>query len=1252
MVPMPTRFVKNVSAALHLAALSCHVFAQTGPTGGLSGIVTDPAGAAVPAAAVHAANVDTGLTRQAVTNDQGDWEIRFLPTGNYDVRVEAPGFRSTVRAGLKVEAAVVASIPLRLEIGAVTDAVTVIAEAPLLSPNTSTTSRQIDARELLQVPTSTRSFTHLLSAEPGVSADLPPALVNGTGNISPSVNGLRTTSNSVQFNGIDATNLSSNEGSLTDNISPAPETLEEVKLQTSLYDASVGRSGGGNFQLITRSGTNKLHGALHAFVQNEALNSNDFFFNREGIDRPRARRQEGGLTLGGPVVKDKIFFFTGYQRTNAETAFVPTAQSLSHLPAALDLIQGERTAQSLFDAFRRTNPGFTLASPADIDPLAVRILNLKNPVTGDYLLTGPASKPAISRAQEAAGNPLTLVRSVAPASFRQDQFTVKIDSQLSELNRLSGVLFLSDFPALDPFPDPSSLASPFTVKRNDRAFTLSLVDIHAFGASATNEARFGVFGLRNTRTLDDPFDSLTNAAIGLENPALQFDDRAATRRLAHFVFRGPRISFGGPNDAFNTRDQRSLSASDTLSWFRNSHSIRIGAEWKRHRYNTDLPEEQGVEFEKFASFDQFLRGFAQEADTQFGITAKSFRMQDLSWFIADDWKVTRSLTFNLGLRWDWFGWPVERSGRIANFDFAAATNLDNPLNAFLVPDNVRSTGFAAIDESVATALRADTSHTLNGQDLNNLQPRFGFAWSPFGSSRTVIRGGYGIFFDRPSAAFMNTVFSNYPFLREIEVTAPSGRVPMQRAFSQQDASVPFSSYLPMRVVFTGGASGNYQLRDGTPVTRQSDGTLNPVDPASGQPFVGNVAETFEFRAVDRNLRTPYIQQWNLGVQHELAKDLLFEVRYAGTKGTRLLQAIAFNQSYDLDDPSTPDAVYERLNHAYLAGGAPRGPLNAGDTARERGVGRAFGFTDPVTGRVNYNFGAPPSTASSNVVIPFEARGVILGFNIPEALMLQSAGNSIYNSAQLGVTKRFAQGLQFRAAYTFSRAIDYSSVDPGSTAGGGRPDVPNVGFVIQGDQRNPRSNRGLSDYDRTHRFSMSYSYMLPGFASRSRLLGGWQLSGFVQAQSGAPFSIFYPEPEANSPAALASVGTGSGGLFRLGFGRPSLAPGASIDRLRRHSADYVSEYFDRGALASPGGGFGNLGRNILRGPRQTRFDLALSKETRLSERTSLELRFEAFNVLNNVNFALPSGDMSDSEFGQITNTVGGPRTLQIGARVRF
>lgn len=1226
--------------------------AQSGPTGGLSGVVRDAAGLVIPNAGVTIFGEEIGVERKTKSNAEGYWEVRFLPVGLYRVEIEAPGFRKQLQTAVSVEAAVMHTLNARLEVGPVTDAVTVVGEMPLVNTSSSTAFRQIDTKELLQVPTATRSFTHLLAAEPGVSADLPPVLVNGTGNISPSVNGLRTTSNSVLFNGIDATNLSSNEGSLTDNIAPAPETLQEVKLQTSMYDAGVGRSGGGNFQLVTRGGSNDLHGSLYGFFQNKIFNANDFFFNRDGIERPQASRYEGGFTLGGPVRKDRVYFFGGYQRTNATTAYVPTAQSLSHLPDALNLIQGERTAEKLFQVFKAVNPAFGLASAAEIDPIALKLFNLKNPSTGDYIIPAPQGKAALGSAKDAAGNPLTLVRNVFPAEFQQDQFTTRLDVQLSALNRLSGTFFFSNFPGYDPYPDPSSLTSPFTLKRADRARTLSVSDIHTFGASLTNEARFGAFFLNNTRQLDDAYGRITNASVGLDNPALLFDKRPATERLGHFVFRGPRISFGGPNDSYNTRDQASYTASNTLAWFRGPHSVRFGAEFKRHRYNSDLPEEQAVEFEKFASFDQLLRGFAQEADTQFGFTRKSFRMTDLSWFVADDWRVTPSLTLNLGVRWDWFGWPVEKDGWIGNLDLARITNTENPVNAFLVPSNVRNAGFKTIDTAIAASVKTNNKHTLNGQDLNNFQPRFGFAYSPLASGRLVFRGGYGIFFDRPSAAFMNTVFSNYPFLREIEVTYPSGRVPMRTAFSQQDPELPFNRYLPMRVTFTGGPSGNYVLRDGTGVTRGADGSLNPIDPATGQPVLGNVAETFEYRAVDRNLRTPYIQQWNFGIQHEFVKDLMFEVRYSGTKGTKLLQALAFNQSYDMNDPRTPDYIYERFNQVYLAAGAPRGPLNPGATARERGLGKAFGFENPLTGKVDLNFGRPAPNASTSVLIPFEARAPILGFNIPEALLLQSNGNSIYHGAQLALNKRFSRGLQFRGSYTFSKAIDYSSVDPGSTAGGGRPDVPNTGFVVQGDQRNLRANRALSDLDRTHRFSMSYVFQLPWYNSPSLWRQGWQIAGMAQAQSGAPFSIWFPEPEANTPAALASLGNGSGGLYRLGFGRPSLAPGASLADLRKQGPDKTLQYFNASALASPGGGFGNLGRNVLRGPKQVRFDLALSKETRFTERMGLELRVEGFNLFNNVNFALPSGDLSDSEFNTITNTVGGPRTMQFGLRLRF
>jgi hypothetical protein len=590
-------------------------------------------------------------------------------------------------------------------------------------------------------------------------------------------------------------------------------------------------------------------------------------------------------------------------------------------------------------------------------------------------------------------------------------------------------------------------------------------------------------------------------------------------------------------------------------------------------------------------------------------------------------------------------------------DLNAIANTENPLSAFIVPSNVQMTGFPAIDSAIGASVKAGNNHTLNGQDWNNVAPRLGFAFKPFDEDTWVIRGGYGLFYDRPSAAFINTVFSNYPFLREVEVTFPDRAVPLTTAYSQQNPNTPFNQYLPNRVFRTSGANGTYQIRDNTGVTAGADGSPNPNDPTTGSPVRGNVAETFEFRAADRDLQTPYIQQYNFGVQRELGRNYLVEVRYVGTKGSKLLEARAFNQGFDLNDPATPDYIFKRFNDAYVAAGSPNGALGAGATERERGVGRAFGFPNPnLNGQIDYNLAnANPAGAA---VINFEARSPILGFNVPEAVLLANTGRSLYNSVQLSLLKRMADGFQFNLAYTYSRSRDTSSADPGSTAGGGKPDVPNTGFVTQGNQRDLDANYALSDFDRPHRFSGSFIWALPGQGA----LSGFQVAGFVQMQSGLPYSIFSAEPELANSTQYSQLRLGSGGLYRLGFGRPSLC--GSLDRLRQAGPDATDQAFDASQLCSPmttaGGypnnlGFGNLGRNVLRGAWQRRVDLSLSKSFGLGRlRRSFELRWDIFNVFNTVNYALPNNVIGDAttDFGKITDTVGGPRVMQFGARIRF
>ncbi len=1266
--------VLQYSFIVSIIILSCVALTYGQANGSLSGTVSDQNGAVLQGANISVKNSGTNLQRTAITNEEGRWTLQVLPVGIYTITYEKTGFKKSVSNNIEVEASVPRTIDVQLEIGAVSvDVVTVVSDLPLVQTESAAVSRQISGKEITNLPTSTRSFTGLLSSEAGVSAELSPVAVNGNGNISPSVNGTRTTSTSFTFNGIDATNVSTNEGSLSDNISPAPETLSEVKLQTSLYDASTGRSGGGNFQVVTKSGGNTTNGSAYVYLQNKALNSNDFFFNKFEIEKPKADRLETGGTIGGAIIKDKFFYFGGYQYTKAETGFVSSARSITVLPRALTLLTGERTAANVAAAFNQFN-GCTVTvnclTATDISPVALNLLNLRNPVTGGFVIPTPngnARLIGVDRSGARAfqfgtvatggvtsrtlqeNNQLVQQLNVQPSLFNQNQFTLRLDGNLTQKDTVSGTFFWAKFPGIDSFPDPSSLASPFSLKRNDQNRTLATSYTRTITPTLINEFRFGYFYLNNTRSLDDPFLEITSASVGISNPALLFDNSPGTKRLGHFIGRPgtplSQFSFGGPNDSFNKRRSENLSFSNNVTWVKNNQTIKFGGDFKRAAYDTNLPEEQATEFEKYDSFTQFITGNATEADTQFGITEKSFRTKDFGFYFTDDFKIGRKLTLNLGARYELFLYPTEKNGRIGNFDFSAfeACNTpaggtlalcDNPLPGFIVPSKVKLTGLANVDEAINVSRKVKSQSTIAKQDLNNFAPRFGAAYAI--TDKIVVRGGYGLFYDKPSSAFINTVFSNYPFLREVEITVPNGNVPIANAFGTQPTTLGLNNWLPFRIVRGSGTTGSYVIRDNTGVG------FDPRGVSTGS-ALGNIAETFEFRAVDQNLKTPLIQQWNIGGQWEFAKNFVFEARYVGTKGSNLLQSVAFNQGFDLNDPNTPDHIFERFNQAYLAAGSPNGALNAGSTARLRGSGKTFGFLNTVTGLIDNNL-----SAANGTVIGFEARVPILGFNVPEALLLKSTAKSIYHGGQFSLTRRFANGLQFNAGYTFSKSIDNNSSDPGSTAGGGKPDVPNAGFVVQGDQRNLDANRAASDFDRSHRFSTNFVWDLP-FKSNSRFLKGWQFSGFFQTQTGTPYTIFAPEPEISNVSQLTNIVRGSGGLYRLGFGRPNLC-GTTLNST---GTDITEQAFTaNGNICSPLGGVGNLGRNTLRSPAQTRLDLGLVKRTKLTERTSFEIGWDVFNVLNRANFGTPDGELGSPDFGKITNTVGGPRVMQFRAKFTF
>ena len=1353
------KFLANISLVL---LFSVSLSAQATDNGGLEGTVYDVQGAVIPGATVTVKNKATGLTRQTTTNEQGYWKMNVLPLGTYEVKVIADKFKTTINQA-NVEAATTNLVDTFMEVGGVGETTVVVnsQQNELVSDGPSPTT-VFSGQTLEAAPLTARNSLGRTSLDTNTSGDIGNPLTAGTGNPESSVVGTRTTSSSVLFNGVDATPLIGT-GSTSENIAPAPEVVQEVKLLSSGYDASLGRSGGGSYQLVIREGGNEFHGSAYFYFQNERFNANDFFFNRDGIDRQAARRYEGGATIGGPIIKDKLRFFASYQKTDAETAYVPSASSFVVLPEALAFITDRSDPEAVRQAFvQSVNNGgvgrvfrngpscirpLTPLTPATtisltcIDPTQVgfRLLNLRNPLTGDFLIptltegrferlyldsrnTGvfiggvrttdfsafglPNGLPLLDatfQGEIGGGLPLVRFRNVSPAEFQQDQVTTRLDWNLAPGNN-EGVgrndttvaFFFSDFPSLNPFSE-DTLVSPFPLLRDDKNRTLSVKNVHIISPKIINEARFGFYYLDNSRELDERFltPELTNEGQGIINPATAFVQGPATQRLAHINGTGnlSDFSLNAPNNIFNQRSQITLTFADNVTMILRDHTLRFGVEYKRNAFDTNLPNEQGIEFEGLVNFTQLLTTQVPEADVSLGITDKQFRFNDLSFYVSDDWRVNSKLSFNVGLRWDWFGLPVEKNGRFTNFDFDRVTDPNNILPGFIAPSNATETGFAAIDRSLDTIARADSKHTLNGNDLNNFAPRLGFAFSPFKSGSTVIRGGYGVFFDRPSAAFINTIYTNYPFFNDLEATNVFNPATVQgsTAFQNIDPSLPFVNRFPFFV-------GLSSLADTTPyILRDNTAGLSS---AAG-------AEPLEFRAIDRDLKTPMVQQWNMGIQHSFWDNWSVEARYVGTRGQNLLLAVGFNQPYDLNDPNTPDYIFGRINDALTAIFPGRLPARTpGLSERDRGTTlsgatpRAFGACNPVfantpgylpclggTGGIDLNltsldFEAPRAMIDALIRVPY------LGFDPTEAIILQSRGYSIYHGGTLNLARNFSKGFGFNVSYTWSKSIDIGSTDPGSTAASGRPDTANLGLVVQGNQRDLNSNRALSDFDRPHRLSYSFTWEVPTFGSKSKFLTGWQISGFGQWQSGTPFSIFasdasFGDPVASGGAFLRqflgiialvterntpiggvfreeryNVGTGSGTIFDTAFGRPSVR---SLDILRQQGVDITREYFNTCqdpfdtscALISPLGGFGNLGRNTLRGPSQKRFDMSFTKLTNLTEKIELELKWDIFNVFNLVNFANPNSDLNDeTDFGQITRTLGAPRVMQFGAKIRF
>jgi outer membrane receptor protein involved in Fe transport len=605
-----------------------------GDTGQLTGTIVDANNAAITNANLKLTSHATSQLRELTTGTSGDFAFTLLPPGRYKLEVTANGFTTVQMDDIRINITQTTSITVHLDPATVTSVVTVNADTPLVQQESSQIGRVIEDQTIRQLPLPTRNFQQLLTLSPGTSASVSNNTDLGRGDSIITVNGQRTTSNNVRINGIDANAIGTNG---TPNIAaPATDTIQEFIVQTSLYDASQGRNAGGNVEAVTRSGGNDYHGNAYYFIRNKALNENDFFLKSAGQPTPVLTRHQFGATLGGPIMRERMFFFGSYQGTR-ETNGASLNNSLL-FPFIPPLLHDDnRNAAALQQTFGVT-----------ANPVSVTILNAKLP-NGQF---------AIPSATTASG--LTPISAIS--RFTENQFNANVDLKLSDNHTISSKNYSARNPTTQANFNFAALGNGPTQLPGwsaDLVFVqtlISLTDTYVINPNLVNQARVGYSRLRNTSSADEPF---TSADLGISSPLRSLFPGAPTLVVTGL------FTFGPPPFADQSSRINAFSASDTLSIVKVDHHLRAGGEIRRSQLNFFFNSFSRGQI-SFASFNDFLTGTGVSVIGS-GVFDRSVRTNDVSGFFQDDWKFNQRLTLNLGVRYDFYGFPSETRGRFVNF---------------------------------------------------------------------------------------------------------------------------------------------------------------------------------------------------------------------------------------------------------------------------------------------------------------------------------------------------------------------------------------------------------------------------------------------------------------------------------------------------------------------------------------------------------------------------------------------------------
>jgi hypothetical protein len=1204
-------------------------FAPSAPAqqtlGGITGVVSDKTGGVLPETDVSIVGDQTKLTRTLKTNANGLYDFVNLPIGTYTLTFTHEGFETQKIPSITVRADRTATVNVSLAIGKVGTVVEVQAD-PLLNAVDTTNGYILEQNQIEAVPLPTGSFTGLAILSPGVNAELSSGTGanNGLGNQPIWANGQRDTSNTFLLNGVDASNLFNgkttssvgsarivnntgvaNASNTTAEIvqtsasiylsigqalpTPAPETVQEFRVNTSMYDAEQGSTSGAHIDMSTASGTNSIHGSAYGHRGTDWLNAAPFFYNDDpnipsNEKVPQLHRYTAGGTLGGPLIKDRLFLFLGYQHTHVSDLEIGTSRTA--VPPGLT---DDRSAAALATVANNNWPcGEPNQSPcvtaATVDPVALALLNYKLP-NGQYMFPSaiPSAVPSLNFPENAF--------ITQPAYFITDQAVSDLDYLVSPKDTLALKYYYQHDPTTAPFAYSS--VEGFSQHLDAGSQVASITNTQSITASFSITEVFGFIREKVYSTIAQPFtpqDMNINAFGSSVFPGITIVDDLGNEspNNPNFVFNaGLGIgSTAASQGAFTGVFQNRWMPSVNATWNHGKHTVTFGGSFSYTQLNArDRRTNSGII--GFSNFADFLTGtpITYTADgfvaTQFlqGDADRYYRSKENGFYAQDKFQLRSNLSISAGLRFDYHGGLTEKNGKLFNFD-PSLYSYD------ATTDTITSNGFIVAGNNPLFPSKGVSDSTLTGRQWG-LAPRIGLAWSPTKfNDKVVVRAGWGMYYDRGELfTYLSPGFA-------------SGLI----------AGGPFGvNQTPPWVGTT--ACSQYAYDTSCTFENPWGTTLNP--PPTGNPqnlFLPNASQIetgiplFSFADYNRANKLPYTLNETLNIQWQPRHDLAIEIGYVGNVGRHEIVPLPFNQAR-IASPSNPilKGTINEQDYTYgytiqsLPSCAPFCPINLPN-------GNAYQST----------------FEGGNV----DLRVPYIGYSA-ESESYTAAGISAYNALQTHVEKRMSHGFQVGFSYTYSHATDEQSA---------------MGLFYNGNNpQDLRSGYGLSDYDRKHVINFTYAYELPKFFSLSSWKGkaadGWAVSGLTIIQSGQPYSVidytgavgsvFYgvndgitnpvvPLSGCTPKQALtgaSGVTPGEPALNPSCFGLPLLAEGALNGAIPTNDP-YETNFIDHGQ------------RNIFRQPWQRRADLEVVKATQLTERYSLKFKFDVYNLTNTASFDIP------------------------------